>query len=80
MTNIPIPILKDCPFCGGFANSAIRSYADYESQPMDEVLIYCTRCLAKQSDVDHAGADHLERAKEVIKRWNRRAQPQGFKP
>jgi hypothetical protein len=76
MTNIPIPILKDCPFCGGFANSAIRPMPG----GMDEVMVYCSRCLAKCSDVDVAGDDHLDRAKDTIKRWNRRANPTGFKP
>jgi len=36
--------------------------------------------LAKKSDVDHKGAEHYDRARDVLKRWNRRANPTGFKP
>lgn len=46
----------------------------------NEVVVYCPRCLARQSDIDHAGVDHVERARDVIKRWNRRVNVVGFKP
>jgi Lar family restriction alleviation protein len=72
--------LKPCPFCGGVANNTIRFHSHEDDQRFDEVMIYCIQCGATQSDIDHEGADHVERAREVIKRWNRRAKPQGFKP
>jgi hypothetical protein len=72
-------ILKPCPFCGGLAKPAIAPIPHGE-QPMDEVMVYCIKCLGKQSDIDFAGADLVERARDVIKRWNRRANPEGFKP
>lgn len=77
----PISIrAKDCPFCGGFANTTIRPAPPAGDQAMDEVMVYCTRCHAKASDIDHAGVDQVDRARDVLKRWNRRVNPAGFKP
>lgn len=73
--------LKPCPFCGGQANSAILGIIGAgHGESFDEVMVYCTRCSAKQSDIDHTGVEHVERAQDTIKRWNRRPAPGGFKP
>jgi hypothetical protein len=73
--------LKPCPFCNGFAKTSIAPVPSAGlEQAMDEVQVYCVKCLGKQSDIDFAGADLEERARDVIKRWNRRANPKGFKP
>lgn len=74
--------LKPCPFCGGVADYGIQDCVGMSGhgESSDEVLIMCRQCNAKQSDYYYSGAKHVERARAVIKRWNRRPTPEGFKP
>ena len=79
MSDKPLITVKPCPFCGGIGSTLIHDHLPIEDQPMDEVMVYCRSCMAKQSDIDHKGADHYDRARDVLKRWNRRVVPNGFK-
>ena len=85
----PLITVKPCPFCGGQGKPAIRKRLTIKdgvlgeiklNDPTDVVMIYCVKCLAQISDEDLLGTDLVERARDVLKAWNRRVNPAGFKP
>ena len=89
MTGNSLINVKPCPFCGGPGKTTIRKCLTIKDKtlgkikltnPTDTVMVYCVKCLAQVSDEDLLGVDHVDRARDVLKRWNRRANPTGFKP